>query len=162
MSVTPQIADTDEVTLNVRPSISRIISYVQDPNPALANAVVPVVSNVPVIQTREMESILKVSSGQVAVMGGLMQDSVNNLKDTIPGLNKIPFLGDALSYRNETTTKTELVIFMRPIVVKDASITGDYRNFRAYLGDDQPLNTNPYTEPRATERAALPSKANVP
>ena len=67
-------------------------------------------SNVPVIQTREMESILKVSSGQIAVMGGLMQDTVNNLKDTVPGVNRIPLLGDALSYRNETTNKSELVI----------------------------------------------------
>ena len=147
MSVTPQIADNDEVTINVRPSISRIIGFVQDPNPALAQAVVPVVSNVPVIQTREMESILKVSSGQIAVMGGLMQDTVNNLKDTVPGVNRIPLLGDALSYRNETTNKSELVIFMRPIVVKDASIDGEYKNYRYLLPNDAPLNTAPYTEP---------------
>lgn len=147
MSVTPQIADTDEVTLNVRPSISRIIGYVQDPNPALANAVVPVVSSVPVIQTREMESVLKVSSGQVAVMGGLMQDSVNNLKDSIPGINRIPVIGDALAFRNEKATKTELVIFMRPLVVKDASMTGDYKDYRTYLGNDEPLNKHPYSEP---------------
>ncbi|MGZ5780146.1 MAG: type II secretion system protein GspD [Burkholderiaceae bacterium] len=146
MSVTPQIADTDEVTINVRPSISRIIGYVQDPNPALANAAVPVISNVPVIQTREMESMLKISSGQVAVMGGLMQDSVNNTKDSIPGLNRIPFVGAAFSNRNEKTTKTELVIFMRPIVVKDASINGDYKNFREYLHNSGPLNKEPYSE----------------
>ncbi len=144
MSVTPQIADSDEVTLNVRPSISRIIGYVQDPNPVLAAA--SVVSNVPVIQSREMESILKVSSGQIAVMGGLMQDTVDNLKDAVPGLNKIPLVGDAFAYRNETSTKTELVIFMRPVVVKDASISGDYKNFRYLLPDETPLNKQPYSE----------------
>nr|WP_315486905.1 pilus (MSHA type) biogenesis protein MshL [uncultured Undibacterium sp.] len=147
MSVTPQIADSEEVTINVRPSISRIIGFVQDPNPALANATVPVVSQVPVIQTREMESVLKVSSGQIAVMGGLMQDSVNNLKDEVPGASKIPFFGNALSYRNETATKSELVIFMRPIVVKDASLSGDYKNYRYLLPNDAPLNKEPYTEP---------------
>lgn len=147
MSVTPQIADTDEVTINVRPSISRIIGFVQDPNPALANAAVPVVSSVPIIQTREMESILKISSGQIAVMGGLMQDSVNNTKDSIPGLNRIPLLGDALTYRNEKMNKTELVIFMRPIVVKEASISGDYKDYRNYLPDTTPLNRPRYTEP---------------
>ncbi|HEY8100798.1 MAG TPA: type II and III secretion system protein [Burkholderiaceae bacterium] len=153
MSVTPQIADTDEVTINVRPSISRIIGYVQDPNPALANAAVPVVSNVPIIQTREMESMLKISSGQVAVMGGLMQDSINNTKDSIPGLNRIPFVGAAFSNRNEKTTKTELVIFMRPIVVKDASINGDYKNFREFLHNSGPLNKEPYSETHPKSKA---------
>lgn len=128
MSVTPQIADTDEITLNIRPTISRIIGYVNDPNPDLANAATPVISRIPEIQTREMESMLKVSSGQIAVMGGLMQDSVNYLKDEVPGLSRLPLFGDIFSYRNETTTKTELVIFLRPVVVKDASMNGDYRN----------------------------------
>jgi MSHA biogenesis protein MshL len=162
MSVTPQIADNEEVTINVRPSISRIIGFVQDPNPALSNAVVPVVSNVPVIQTREMESILKVSSGQIAVMGGLMQDSINNLKDEVPGASKLPFFGDLLSYKNEVATKSELVIFMRPIVVKDASLSGDYKNYRYLLPNDAPLNKEPYTEPALnmpTNKAGIEKKA---
>jgi MSHA biogenesis protein MshL len=149
MSVTPQIADTDEVTLNVRPSISRIISFVQDPNPALANAEIPVISSVPVIQTREMESILKITNGQVAVMGGLMQDSVNNLKDTVPLLGKIPLLGNLFSYRNETATKTELVIFLRPLVVKEPSLNGDFKEFRHFLRDENTHKTPPYEEPSA-------------
>jgi MSHA biogenesis protein MshL len=144
MSVTPQIAESDDVTLNVRPSISRIIGYVQDPNPALSSAVPPVVSNVPVIQSREMESILKISSGQIGVMGGLMQDEINNNKDTVPGLSAIPLIGSLFSYRNEITTKSELVIFLRPVVVKDASVNGDYKEFRSYLPDQVPLNKTPY------------------
>jgi general secretion pathway protein D len=148
MSVTPQIADTDEVTINVRPSISRIIGYVQDPNPALANSAVPVVSNVPIIQTREMESILKISSGQIAVMGGLMQDSINNTKDSIPGINRIPLIGSLFSNRNEKTNKTELVIFMKPVVVKEASLNGDYKDYRDFLHNSAPLNSQPYSEDR--------------
>lgn len=161
MSVTPQVADSDEVTLNVRPTISRIVSFVQDPNPALANAVVPVVSNIPVIQTRELESVLKVASGQVAVMGGLMQDTVNNLKDEIPGASKVPLVSNLLSYRNETSAKSELVIFLRPIVVKEASLQGDYREFRDYLPSSEPINKHPYTEPRAmvSQPAAKPTGA---
>jgi MSHA biogenesis protein MshL len=148
MSVTPQIADTDEVTINVRPSISRIIGYVQDPNPALANSAVPIVSSVPIIQTREMDSILKVSSGQVAVMGGLMQDTINNTKDSIPGVNRIPLIGDFFSNRNEKMNKTELVIFMRPVVIKQASLNGDYKDYREFLHNSAPLNKEPYSETR--------------
>lgn len=153
MSVTPQIADTDEVTMNIRPSISRIIGYVQDPNPALAAAIVPVVSSVPVIQTREMESVLKVNSGQIAVMGGLMQDTVNNTKDSIPGINRLPVIGDALSSHNDSTGKSELVIFLRPLVVKDASLSGDYKAYRYLLPDGTPLNV-----PRYGEKAEPPSR----
>jgi general secretion pathway protein D len=85
-------------------------------------------------------------------MGGLMQDTVNNLKDGVPGVSRLPLVGDAFSFRNETSTKTELVIFMRPVVIKEASLNGDYRDFREYLpeqdyftkagpGDNLPLPT---------------------
>lgn len=144
MSVTPQISDTDEVTLNVRPTITRVVGKVKDPNPALAAA--NVTSEVPVIQARELESIMKVNSGQIAVMGGLMQDSVDNAKDSVPVLGRIPLLGDLFSYRNENSTKTELVIFMRPVVVKDASISGDYKDYR-YILPGQAPDTEPYPVP---------------
>jgi general secretion pathway protein D len=136
MSVTPQISDTDEVTLNVRPTITRVVGHVRDPNPALGN----VISEVPVIQARELESIMKVSSGQIAVMGGLMQDSVDNTKDGVPGLSSLPLVGNLFSYRNENSTKTELVIFMRPVVVKDASVNGDYKDYRYMLPGQTPDN----------------------
>src|SRR5450830_514849 len=144
MSVTPQISDSDEVTLNVRPTITRIVGYVQDPNPALATA--SVVSRVPVIQARELESIMKVASGQIAVMGGLMQDSVDNARDGVPGLSSLPLVGNLFTYRNEASSKTELVIFMRPVVVKDASIEGDYRVYRYLLPGQVPLNRQPYSD----------------
>jgi general secretion pathway protein D len=78
-------------------------------------------------------------------MGGLMQDSVDNGRDGVPGLSRLPVIGDLFSYRNENSTKTELVIFMRPIVVKDASVNGDYKDYR-YLLPGQPDN-EPYPEP---------------
>ncbi|MGK5055989.1 secretin N-terminal domain-containing protein [Janthinobacterium sp. LB2P49] len=144
MSVTPQISESDEVTLNVRPTITRIVGYVQDPNPALATANVQ--SRVPVIQARELESIMKVGNGQIAVMGGLMQDSIDNARDGVPGLSSLPIVGNLFTYRNEASSKTELVIFMRPVVVKDASIEGDYRDYRYLLPGQAPLNSQPYTD----------------
>jgi general secretion pathway protein D len=145
MSVTPQISDNDDVTVNVRPTITRIVGTVLDPNPALADAKVQ--SFVPVIQARELESLMKIPSGQIAVMGGLMQDSVDNAKDAIPLLGSVPVIGDLFSYRNEKSTKTELVIFMRPIVVKDASVNGDYKDYRYLLPGEKP-DTEPYPVPQ--------------
>jgi len=153
MSVTPQISDDDEVTLNVRPTITRVVDYVTDPNPALADA--KVTSKVPVIQAREMESVMKVPSGQIAVMGGLMQDSTDNAKDGIPGLSSIPVLGNLFSYRNESSTKTELVVFMRPVVVKDASISGDYKGYRYMLPDQQPEAPYPETVKQSAKEGGL-------
>ncbi len=133
MTVIPQISDSDTVVLNLRPTISRKIGDVADPNPSLAQA--GVASLVPVIQTREMDSMLRVQSGQVAVMGGLIQDQVSNTEDGIPGVNRVPNFGDLFRQRKDTVTKTELVIFLRPVVIHDASLEGDYRQYRRFLPD---------------------------
>jgi general secretion pathway protein D len=128
MSVTPQISENNSVLLNVRPTISRITGYKQDPHPSLV-----IVNNVPEIETREMESLMSVNDGDIAVLGGLMQDQVNNTDDAVPGVSKIPILGNIFTHRNDTTTKTELVVFLRPTVIRDASIQGDYSSFRSQL-----------------------------
>ena len=133
MNVTPQIADNDMVVLNVRPTVSRILGFVNDPNPDLAR--VNVVNRVPEIQSREFESVLRVPSGQTAILGGLMQDSFEGQRDGVPIMSRIPFLGDAVSFRNDTSRKTELVIFLRPLVIRDASLDGDLAEYRRYMPD---------------------------
>lgn len=131
MQVTPYISEKDEITLNVRPTISRIINYVNDPNPDLALAGVQ--SEVPEIQVREVESILKVNSGDVAVIGGLMQDTVDQSDSRVPFLASIPLIGQLFNYSNDSHSKTELVIFLRPKVIKHADINGDLTDFKAHL-----------------------------
>lgn len=131
MSVTPYINEQGSVTLNVRPTISRVIKQMRDPNPELAK--VDVISEIPVIQVREVESVLKVNSGDVAVIGGLMQDEVSNNKRGIPVLSKIPFVGSLFRYEDDNTEKTELVIFIKPIVIKNASLNGDLKDYQEYL-----------------------------
>ncbi len=131
MSVTPQIDRHDVVTLNVRPTISRVIDTVLDPNPALAEA--DVTSEIPVIRIRELESVMTVTSGQIAVLGGLMQD-VNEAADSgIPVLTDLPVIGEAFTYRSREFIKTELVVFLRPTVIRQASLDGDLRAFRTFL-----------------------------
>jgi MSHA type pilus biogenesis protein MshL len=131
MNVTPQIGNDDTVILNVKPSVSSITKEVPDPNPTLT-----IPNNIPQIATREMESVLKLSNGQIGVMGGLIQDRVLNKDDTIPGLNRVPVLGDLFAQRNLLNEKTELVIFLRPIVVNDPSIQGDFKGYRVFLPNE--------------------------
>ena len=129
MSVTPQISENGSILLNVRPTISSLKGAGKtDPTPGLAVANV-----VPEIQTREMESMLRLSDGEVAVMGGLMEDRINYTTSQIPGLGGLPVIGNFFSNRNDTTTKTELVIFLKPTIIRDPSINGDYRSFRDQL-----------------------------
>jgi general secretion pathway protein D len=138
MNVTPQISATDQVTLNLRPTVTRIIGTVADPNPSLAQA--GVTSLVPITQTREMESVLKVGSGQTAVLGGLMLDSFEGTTNGLPIASRIPVLGDLVSQRNDLSTKSELVIFIRPVVVHDPSIETDLADYRRYLPGDKFFN----------------------
>ena len=131
MTVTPYIGADGEVLLNTRPTVSRIIDFVEDPNPELAAA--GVTNSIPEIQVREMESLLRVDSGQVAVIGGLMQDTADRSERGIPGLQDLPLLGGLFSYRDEAVTKTELIIFLRPTVVDHANLNGDFERFRRHL-----------------------------
>jgi general secretion pathway protein D len=80
-----------------------------------------------------MESMLRLADGEVAVMGGLMEDRVNYNTNEIPGLGGVPVIGNFFRNRNDTTTKTELVIFLKPTIIRDPSINGDYRSFRDQL-----------------------------
>ena len=131
MTVVPQISEANEVTLNLRPTISRITGYATDPNPVLAQN--NLVNRIPEVQTREMESVLRVQSGDIAILGGLMQDTRNNNSDEVPGLNRVSLLGDLFKYRNDSSSKSELVIFLRPTVLRDASLDADLRDYRALL-----------------------------
>ena len=115
MSVTPYINEDNVVTLNIRPTISRIIDTVEDPNPEFKRANIS--SRVPVIQVREIESILQVNSGDTAIIGGLMQDTINEETTGVPFLSSIPLFGSLFSYRDDLHEKSELIIFIRPIVV---------------------------------------------
>ena len=129
MNMTPQINDNGQVTLTVRPTISRILSYVNDPNPALGTGTTRIVNPVPQIQVREMESVLQVGSGQTVILGGLMQDNTQRNRDAVPGLGSIPNIGEAFSFRNENLQKSELVIFLRPTVVSNPSLDSDELKF---------------------------------
>jgi general secretion pathway protein D len=111
-----------------------VVGFKNDPNPALGSGSSRINNPVPEVQVREMESVLQVISGQTVVLGGLMQDDATRNRDTIPGLGDIPTVGDAFSYRDEATSKTELVIFMRPTVINHPSLDSDeLKFFRRYL-----------------------------
>jgi general secretion pathway protein D len=150
MSVLPQITEGAMVNLTVRPTISRILRFVSDPNPSLkldGNGVPlanPIENLVPEIQVREMESMLQVGSGQTIVLGGLMQDNVRRDRDQVPGLGSVPRVGDAFAFRDEAVTKTELIVFLRPTVIANPSLDSDeLKFFKRFLPNLDRTGKNP-------------------
>ena len=136
MSVTPQINDTGNVNINVRPTITSLIRYVPDPNPQI-----PTNQGIPEIRTREMESLLQINSGNTAVLGGLMQDDIKRSTDKVPGLSNIPVVGKVFTGKNDSNKKTELVIFLRPTVISNASLESDeLQAYKQYLPAQQLQN----------------------
>ena len=125
--VTPSVAADDEVILKVRPTITRETGFVADPNPALAEA--EVVSRIPEIAVREIESVLRLRSGEVAVLGGLMREESREDTAGVPLLSRLPGIGAAFRYRDRKKDKNELIVFLRPTVVRDPSIEGDLGRF---------------------------------
>ena len=144
MTVTPQVSGGNAVILNVRPTISSISELKEDPNPSIPSGVK---NYVPQIRTREIESVLRVNSGEVAVLGGLMEDGVNWKTGRVPVLGQIPLFGELFNTRNNAATKSELVIFLRPIIIKDPSLNGDYAGYRGQLPGDDFFSQTPEAQP---------------
>jgi general secretion pathway protein D len=122
MTMTPQINENGMVSLTVRPTISRNVGFVRDPNPSIPT---DIPNQVPVIQVREMESLLQVRSGQTVILGGLIQDDSNNARDGIPVLSRPDGFGAIFGQHERINSQTELVIFLRPIVVTNPTLESE-------------------------------------
>jgi MSHA biogenesis protein MshL len=128
MSVTPFITADGEVILNIRPTITRILKFVPDP-------IFPD-SLIPEIQIREMESVMRVASGNTAVLGGLMQDTASKTDAGVPGLHDAKGFGMLFGTKTRSFDKTELVIFLRPRVIDNANLETNLQDFQKYLNPD--------------------------
>lgn len=145
MAVTAQVNSQRRVNLSVRPTVSRVLRYIEDPNPQLVTGTGRIVSSIPEIQVREMESVLNIASGHVAILGGLMQDDGRDLTDSVPGMSALPVIGQAFRGKNQANKKTELVVFLRPTVIGMADVnSGDMQAFQALLPESGALENDVY------------------
>lgn len=156
ITLTPQINDNGQVTLTVRPTITRINGFANDPNPSLCSAAIAasnagkcLTNPVPQIQTREMESVLQLVSGQTAVLGGLMQDNTQYNRNSVPGAGNpvnTGVLSELFSMRDDKVSKSELVIFLRSTMIPNPSLDSDELKFyQRFLPQqtDTPTQTAP-------------------
>ena len=110
LQVTPHINDGGLVTLDVQAEVS---------SPGTPD----VAGGAPPIDTRSVQTLLSVPSGQTMVMGGLIQETKGNANKGLPLLNRIPILGGLFGSETLTNDRSELVLFITPRVVND---TVDY------------------------------------
>ena len=155
-------AKSNEVTLDIHPTLTRLSKTVNDPgfdiskataiailsssnaSPTVINGLNSITSPIPQIETRELDSIVKVKSGQTLVVGGLLQDSVENSEAGVPGVDEVPWFGNLFKSVTKTNTKKELVIFLRATIVASSSPPdkADKTLYEKFGNDPRPLNFN--------------------
>jgi len=90
------------------------------------------------INTRSVQSTILADDGEIVVLGGLMQDQYNNNNSKIPLLGDIPFIGSLFRSESKTRTKTNLMVFLRPVIVRDQATSTQIANTRYdYLRQQQ-------------------------
>ncbi len=115
MDVTPQIAENGDVILHVHPMVSDVKDQQKTFTVGSQDFSLPLALR----DIRESDSVVRAKSGQVVVLGGLMQQVSNKLDGKRPLLGDIPVLNTLFKTKSSVGTKTELVILMRPIVVDE-------------------------------------------
>ena len=115
LDVTPQISQDGMVTLHVHPSVSDVVDQQKTITIGTLTQQLPLALS----SIRESDSIVRARSGQVIVIGGLMQDSSTNRDAATPGVSDIPILGNLFKQKRNASVKSELVILLKPIVVND-------------------------------------------
>jgi MSHA biogenesis protein MshL len=122
LDVTPQISGNDDVILHVHPSVSEVVDQIKVITVAGQTQQLPLALST----VRESDSVVKAKSGQVVVIGGLMQNSSANEDGGLPGLSDIPIIGNLFKQKKRVNVRSELVILLRPIVVDSDKAWSNY------------------------------------
>ncbi|MGJ7530275.1 type II secretion system secretin GspD [Variovorax sp. GB1P17] len=132
LNIRPQISEGGTVKLDIYQEVSSI-------DDQASSAASGIVTN-----KRALDTSILVDDGQIMVLGGLMEDNVTNGTDAVPGLGSLPVVGNLFRYDKRQRVKTNLMVFLRPYVIRDANasrnLTLDRYNFmRARQGRSKPM-----------------------
>ena len=134
MNVLPYITEDDNIFLNLKPTVTRVLDYRRAPTLTATGASTSAGDNlVPIVRVRELESVMSLRDGEIAVMGGLLEDRTGDSNTSVPGLAELPGVGNLFQKKNETTFKTEFVVFIKARVIRNPSLHGDYADYRDLL-----------------------------
>ena len=131
LRVKPQISEKGTIKLQIYQEVSRL-------DPASIYSSTGLITN-----KRSIESSVLVEDGAIVVLGGLLQDEYGSSEERVPGLADVPFLGNLFKAESRSRKKTNLMVFLRPVVVRDGSSTENlsldrYEQMRSIQIDSQP------------------------
>jgi len=144
LDVTPQIDDNNNIILHVHPQVSLVIERTK--TISLGSSLPPITLPLASSSINETDTIVRVQDGNIVAIGGLMRQESLDAGSQVPGLGDIPGLGLLFQQRNTRTTKSEIVILLKPTLVHSD------RNWEQDLADTRDrlraLESKPFPQPR--------------
>jgi len=133
LRVKPQISESGTVKLQIFQEVSSI--------DIKSSSAAGLITN-----KRSIESSVLVEDGSIVVLGGLLQDDTSNSQEKVPGLGDLPIFGNLFRSEARSRKKTNLMVFLRPVVVRDGAATealslGRYEQMRLNQQSFQPVAT---------------------
>lgn len=143
INVQPSInLDERTVSMFIRPTVTRVVGVVNDPAVQIVAGDLNFVSEIPEVNIQEIDTVIKVDSGQPIIMGGLLQDRIVNDQQGVPVLGEVPFFGAMFKNNAGSISKTELVIFLKATIIETAGQTihnTDRDLYKSFSGDRRPF-----------------------
>lgn len=115
LRVVPRVNVNGQVRLEVEQEISNVTQETATGSGASASTT----TLTPTVSQRKVKSTIVVTSGQTVLLAGLINERHNGNRQGVPGLDQVPVVGDAFSHRTGTIKRTELIIFIRPQIIRD-------------------------------------------
>jgi general secretion pathway protein D len=132
LRIKPQISERGSVRLQIFQEVSSVDSQTNTAG---------IITN-----KRSVESTVLVDDGQIVALGGLVQDKVGTGSDKVPILGDIPLLGALFRFDTRTQTKTNLMVFLRPVVMRESASYGGVTSerYRQMLGEQEKAQPEPH------------------
>jgi len=131
LKVKPQISDNGTVKMQIFQEVSSVVTATIDSK------------NGPTTNKRSIESSVLVEDGSIVVLGGLLQDDTSTNQEKVPGIGDIPLFGNLFKAETRSRKKTNLMVFLRPVVMRDGAAT-------------EALSMGRYEQMRLTQQASQP------
>jgi MSHA biogenesis protein MshL len=142
LDVTPQIDADGNIILHVHPSVTQVTTVTQTINLGIGGTLVlPLASSA----TQETDSVVRGQDGRIVAIGGLMKQNTTSDRSQLPGVGDVPVLGALFRNTDQTSAKSELVILIKPTIVKeDGNWNQDMLDSQRHILDLEPRNAQQY------------------
>lgn len=139
INVQPSIdLENKTISMAVRPSITQIVGYFDDPTPQLFGA--DIQSQIPIVNVQEFDSLLQMNNGQAIVLGGLIQDRASATQTGVPVLGEMPLVGALFRNQVDQIRKTELVVLLKSTIIEGNNIHDTDKDlYRGFSQDRRPF-----------------------